>query len=256
MIDKMSNAGISATFHYLYGDKYLFSLAVLSCFVLFLFFKNDRRRLIWPMIFCLLAVLNPYAYKIAGSIGIYWYWRLFWMFAEGVITALAFTRIIQFFRKKIRWPILFSAMCLLIGLLGEYVFQEGNFYKADNPDKLKLGTEEVCDALLAVDPNPRVVLCFAYTPYVRQYSGDITLFYDRYDYEYQLAGREVEHKVAHELEKTNPDYRMIFSTALENDYNFVVTYGNRPVPEDIYSAFGFEEVGDDVGVFIFYNPEL
>lgn len=250
----MYNAGVSATFHHYYGDKILFALAALSCVFLFVMSKDDRRRLAWPMLFCFLAVLNPYAYKAAASIGVYWYWRLFWMFAEAVVTALAVTRGIGLMRKSFDWPIPFITACIVIGLAGNYIFQDTAFNKARNPDKLKSGTEEVCEALLAVDPNPRVILCYAYTPYARQYSGDIILYNDRYAFEYPEPARE--HLISREFEKESPDYWLIFEEARSKGFNFVVPYGNRPVPEEVRAAYGYQEVCDVAGVVIFYNPEV
>ncbi len=253
MTGNVNFSAFAESFNSYYGNKTMLVIALVSCAYLFITSKRERRRLIIPMLFILIAVLNPFFYWLTNKIGIYWYWRFLWMFSESVIAALAMTRLIRAVDGLYLKPLFFTAFCVLFVMCGSYAFNSSSFSPMRSLEKLRIGTTEVCDAILEVDETPHVVMCYIYAADARQYSGDITLYFDRYAYEDSWRQSTHEWKMCWELEQSSPDYDYIFDTAGRDGFNFVVTYGSRPVAEGLAENYGYEEIADESGVVIWYN---
>ena len=84
MTDDANLAAFTAAFNNYYGNKAMFIIALVSCAYLLISSKRERRRLVFPLLFILAAVLNPYFYWLTNRLGIYWHWRFLWMFSEGI----------------------------------------------------------------------------------------------------------------------------------------------------------------------------
>ncbi len=249
-------AGFTASFNSYYGNKAMLVIALVSCAFLLITSKRERKRLVIPLLFILIAVLNPFFYGLTVKVGIYWYWRFLWMFAEGIVSALAMTRLIRSVDDMFLKPIFFTAFCVLFVMCGTYAFNSNSFSPARSLEKLRIGTMAVCDVILEVDESPHVVMCYTYAADVRQYSGDIMLYFDRYAYEDSWRQSTHEWKMCWELEQSSPDYDYIFDTAFADGFNFVVTYGSRPVAPGLAENYGYEEIGDESGVVIWYNETV
>ena len=248
--------GFLESFQNYYGNKAMFMIALVSCLYLIMTTRRERRRLVLPMLFVLIAVLNPIFYKFTSEHGIYWYWRFLWMFSETIISALAITRLIRAVEGVYLKPIFFTAFSILIIMCGTYAFNSSAFSRARSLEKLRIGTADICDMILRVDETPHVVMCYIHCSDARQYNGDITLYFDRYAYEDNMRHSSHEWKMAWELEQISPDYDYVFTLAARDGFNFIVTYGNRPVPPGMADNYGYRNIGDTAGVEIWYNPSV
>ena len=249
-------AGFLESFHSYYGNKAMFMIAVVSCLYLIITTRRERRRLVFPMLFILVAVLNPVFYRLTTEHGIYWYWRFLWMFSETIISALAITRLIKAVEGVYLKPVFFTAFCVLIIMCGSYAFRPSAFSKARSLEKLRIGTADICDMILEVDKTPHVVMCYIHASDARQYNGDITLYFDRYSFEVNAPYNTHEGKMCWELEQTSPDYDYVFSTAALDGFNFIVSYGNRPVAPGLAESYGYRNIGGTAGVDIWYNQTV
>lgn len=234
----------------------MFMIAVVSCLYLLISSRRERRRLVFPVLFILAAVLNPVFYKLTTEHGIYWYWRFLWMFSETIISALGITRLIKAVEGSYLKPVFFTAFCILIVMCGTYAFSSTSFAKARSIEKLRVGTADICNIILEVDETPHVVMCYIHVADARQYDGDITLYFDRYAYEDGARYKTHEWKMCWELEQVSPDYNYVFSTAALDGFNFIVTYGSRPVSEGLAEGYGYRNIGGAAGVNIWYNSSV
>jgi hypothetical protein len=178
------------------------------------------------------------------------------MFSETIISALAITRLIKAVEGVYLKPVFFTAFCVLIIMCGSYAFRPSAFSKARSLEKLRIGTADICDMILEVDKTPHVVMCYIHASDARQYNGDITLYFDRYSFEVNAPYNTHEGKMCWELEQTSPDYDYVFSTAALDGFNFIVSYGNRPVAPGLAESYGYRNIGGTAGVDIWYNQTV
>lgn len=234
-----------------YPDMIYVCVIVIAAVYLFVYKKEHRKSIIYPLIVILICILNPVLYQKLLSRMVYW--RMFWMIPDAVIIAYAVTDIIK--RGKtylVKGMLLAAGVCCII-FTGVRVYDKDVFDWTKNPQKVSADTEAVCDAILAIDKHPKCVIPDGMYCEARQYNGDIELMYGRNAEHYinNLAEKYI--PVHFQMQSDNPDYDYVFSVAKEDGYNFVVCSKEKPVNETILIRYGFNGCVDAGNYWVYYD---
>jgi hypothetical protein len=236
------------------GDGAFFGMALVSCVFLYVTSQKDRKRIVYPIIASIVLAMNPFSISLLFS-GMS-YWRFLWMIPDGILIGIFFVKMIKVCRVKREVIAAFVSFMLIIMISGTYVYGEGKFMKAQTPDKLSRGVKAVCETMLELDDHPRALMREKYLCEVRQYSGDIELYYGR-NIHWYITFFDWEHQNYYKMmESRNPNYDKLLALCLEEDLNFIVTYANRAIPENILEEYGFREVTEKDNSIIYYRPDV
>ena len=136
-----------------------------------------------------------------------------------------------------------------------YVYGAAKFTKAKTPDKLDRGVKAVCDVMLELDDHPRAIMRDKYLCEARQYSGDIKLYYGR-NIHWYITYHDWEHEYYYKmLESRTPNYDKLLSLCIDEDLNFIVTYADKSIPENILEEYGFREITEKDNSIIYYRAD-
>ena len=233
-----------------YGDAFFLIIAVFAYLYLFFFSKENRIRIIYPVLLLCFVIVNPILYKFIFYRIIYW--RLFWMLPNSIAIAYATVRILRNSKTAGKMILLGVIMCIIV-LKGTNAFEHGNFLLTQNMYKISDNVIEVCDVILNVDDSPRCIVPGTLYSEVRQYSGDIELMYGRNIEGYINSNIQQEYRDVHaELVKEIPNYDYVLSVARKNGYNFIVVDRNKAIPEDILVLYDYSFV-DSYGSLVIYK---
>ncbi|MBO4862853.1 MAG: hypothetical protein J5517_00660 [Eubacterium sp.] len=237
-----------------YGDGLILIMAIVSFIYLFVHDKNIRNSIIFPSLFIVFLLLNPFLYQyFFGSR----YWRYFWTIPSALIISLFVIRLIEKSKNRIYKISVFAAAVLLTSVLGTNVYLKGSFVKIENPYKISQSTCEVCNAILEIDKAPKCILATEtlYTE-ARQYSGDIRLLYGR-DVEGYIIGTTEEIKNIHlMMESEKPDYNYILSMASSEECDIIVNVEEKPIDDKLASEYGYKFMKSTNGYNIYYNSGI
>lgn len=235
------------------GDGAFFGMALISCVFLFITSQKDRKRIVYPILISVVAAMNPLSiWLLFSNVS---YWRFLWMIPDGVLIGIFFVKMIKVCRLKKELVAAFVSFMLILMISGTYVYGEGHFTKARTPDKLDRGVKAVCDIMLEVDDHPRAIMRDKYLCEVRQYSGDIELYYGRNIHWYITYHDWTHEYYFKQMESRNPDYDKLLKLCIDEDLNFIVTYANRAIPENVLEEYGFREVTEKDNSIIYYRPD-
>lgn len=241
-----------------WGTKYVgggafFGMALLSCVYLYVTSPKDRIRVVYPILIAVVLALNPFSTSLLFSSMSYW--RFLWMVPDGVLIAFFFVKLIRSGKRKREMAVIFTSLMLILVISGTYVYGEGKFTKAMTPDKLDRGIKGVCDLMLELDDNPRAIMRDKYLCATRQYSGDIELYYGRNIHWYITYHDWIHEHYYKMLESRNPNYDKLLALCVDEDLNFIVTYANKPIPENVLEEYGFREIAGKDNSIIYYRPD-
>ena len=242
---------IQRWFKLYYADGFYLILTIFAFMYLFAHFPELRVKFLIPMGLIVMVVLNPLMYQLIFKKVIYW--RLFWMFPTAIIIGLAVIKMIQCCDNKIIKVGIALIFCGLVLLKGTNVFQYGGFTIIETLEKLPKEVQAVCNEILAREEEPRCIMPQTLFCDVRQYSGDIYMMYGRNAHGHIAYMPEMETRVYEQMESEIPDYDYVLQKASEGDYNFVVTYENRPIAEKILNAYGYKEMCQCEGYIIYQS---
>lgn len=235
------------------GDGAFFGMALLSLVYLFVTSPKERKKIVYPILLALVLALNPIS--ISSLFSSMSYWRFLWMIPDGVLIAVFFVSLIRRNRRKREMAVVFTSLMLILAISGTYVYGEGKFTKAKTPDKLDRGVKAVCDVMLELDENPRAIMRDKYLCETRQYSGDIELYYGRNIHWYITYHDWIHEHYYKMLESRNPNYDKLLALCIEEDLNFIVTYADKPIPENVLDEYGFREITEKDNSIIYYRPD-
>jgi hypothetical protein len=57
------------------------------------------------------------------------------------------------------------------------------------------------------------------------------------------------------LESRTPNYDKLLKLCVEEDLNFIVTYANKSIPENILEEYGFREITEKDNSLIYYRAD-
>ena len=166
----------------------MMALSAVACVYLLIASPGFRKRLLWPIVVLALLVFNPVLYSLVyantslpfvAAYGLR-YWRFFWMLPQAIVIGLAAADLIRRFSRPLaRCAALTLAAGIIVATGQNMYYNEAIFSPARSPYKLSRGPEEVCEVILADDPNPLCLFDKVVTPQARQYSGNIRQVWGR-----------------------------------------------------------------------------
>lgn len=241
-----------------YSGESLFLLVVLAAAVyIWIFMREARVKLIIPVVVCTVVVANPLSFEFIFRHVVYW--RLFWMIPDAILVAVAGAHIVQRWRNDLVRILLAVALCVVVVLTGTNVYTKAAFGINMNPEKLPQGIIDVAETILALDKEPRCIVRDRYLTEIRQYSGDIRLYYGRNVFGYIIPAGPRKRRFRQILESDEPkpeEYEEILRVANKYGYDFVVTHISKPIPSEIAGKYGFRVVAGMDGSTIYYCPEI
>jgi hypothetical protein len=57
------------------------------------------------------------------------------------------------------------------------------------------------------------------------------------------------------LESRTPNYDKLLSLCIDEDLNFIVTYADKSIPENILEEYGFREITEKDNSIIYYRAD-
>ena len=237
-----------------YEDTFFWVLTGIALIYLFFADKKVRGPIIYPVLFVFFCILNPILYHHIFSKIIYW--RFFWILPETLIIGYAFVLFLKKIKKDLvkLFIIIGFVVCICIG--GNNVYDNPEYVKAQNEQKVAAATQEVCDYMLSVDENPTCIAPNELVWEMRQYSGEVELMYGRNVDGYILTPDDVSMRMSEELSSNNPDYHYIFGMALNRKYEFVVADAAKVVDSEILATYGYKMLAEKSGYGIYYHENI
>lgn len=233
-----------------YGDKWYLLFVVIAYLYLLFATKDSRKRFVYPCMLIGFLVLNPVLYQYVYTKIVYW--RLFWLFPNGLVIAYA-TVLFMKRRKHIAAKLLAPVVlvCLIVAK-GTNMYTHAGLAPKANMEKVSVQTKEVCDMVLALSDHPRMIAAFDLCSEIRQYSGDIELMYGRNAEGYINLLDDISMRVANEMRSETPDFEFIFMQAVAKKYEFVVVESYKSVDGAILNRYGYT-LASSVGGYNVYD---
>lgn len=236
-----------------YPDRVYLLLFLCAMLYIFLTNKKLRNKLVIPMIAIAVIVVNPVLYKLIFHKLIYW--RFFWIFSDVLIISYVLTDLVRK-SDKVWVKVLICAFCAgIICLAGVNVFKSGALVKTQNKEHLDANTKSVCDAMLAMNKQPKCVVPLELTWEARQYCGDIEMMYGRnadgFINRVDPACDLVQESIA---EGVGFDY--VFLMATSHGYPFVVTLSWKQPEEAVAKLYHYEKCFENEMYALYYNASV
>ncbi len=232
-----------------YGDALFVVVAFVSYIYLFVYSKENRKRIIYPVLLICFVAINPILYKYIFYRIIYW--RLFWMLPNSIVIAYAVVKMVRN-SNKIEKIIVIGMLSCLIVFKGSNAFEHGGFVSMQNLYKISDDVIQVCDIMLNLDDSPRCIMPAPLYSEVRQYSGDIELMYGRNIEGYINSNIKQEFRDVHaELLKESPNYDYVLNVAKSNQFEFVVVESGKPISNDVLEVYKCTLISSSGGLNIY-----
>lgn len=140
---------------------------------------GKRRYLVWFPIAMLVLFFCPvvvfFMEKLADADT---YWRILWSIPMLVLIAYTMINLIKRLEGLKRY--LAMIMCiLLIGLSGNYLYDNSGFVRAENPEHIPQTVEDICDAIIVEGREVRALFPAEFLVYVPQYTSLVHMPYGR-----------------------------------------------------------------------------
>ena len=145
-----------------------------------------------------------------------------------------------------------SLILMVFGWLRGY--KVGRLEVAENNYKISNKTIDVCKGILDNDKQSWCILPAEFLSEARQYSSDMRLLYGM-DGSGNLvySTNEPCESIYENMESDNPDYNLIFETALVESCNVVVLDSDKIVDDSILDKYGYNPIKEVDGYIIYYN---
>ena len=233
-----------------YGDLIYLIMAAVAYIYLFIRAKDIRNKLLLPVAMIMFVVVNPVLYMFIFKDIIYW--RLFWMFPDALIIAIAFTFAM---RDKLKvWIKILVALAFFCAIIysGKNVYKVDAFEKTSNAYKLPRETCEVGKILLDNDDHVKCIAPRQLYSTLRMYSADIELLYGRNADGYISVMPDKYKRISTQMDAAVTDYNVILSQAIYDRCNYVVTLIQKPIGEDILDRYSFSEIARTASFIVYH----
>jgi len=228
-------------------------VALAAAVYLWIVHKEIRWKILMPLAVMMIAVATPVAYQYSFRR----YWRMFWIFPRGILTAMAAIDLFRRFKNQwIRLAAL-AAAGLTIFLTGANWFDHGTVKPAYTAYKINEGLPELCDRMLEETSEPRAIFTDSWGPLmVRQYSSDIELLWGRnaFGTAFILPLREEAREVYNTWNTEPKNWEYLFSYAAENGYNYIGTQNTNKTLKKAAKKNGYEII-EKAGKYILYGKK-
>lgn len=237
-----------------YGESVVLLLGIISGVYLLVDDRHGRIRFLYPVIMIAACVYNPILYDRLFRDNIYW--RMMWLLPTGILIAWASVRLLQRKNPGFVKVIVLAVILSVIFLKGFYIYKNDVFSENTNVAKISASAKAVANVMLARSSHPTCIVPEGLFIELRQYSGDIEMMFGRNVMGYINEPDPVCNRVAKELMSPVPDYAFIFGVANLRKYEYVVTYGGRPVLREILSEYGYTKLKSVKGYVIYRNKNV
>lgn len=244
---------IATWFKSYYGDGIYLVLALAAYLYLFVHYKKYRGRFLYPIGLVVFCIVNPLLYIIIFYRMVYW--RLFWLLPNTLIIVIAVTQMIKNSKKKWEKFFVLAVFTGVIVIFGKNAYRENEFRFVENWYKLSGEVKDVCDIILKESSEPRCILPSSLFCEARQYSGEIQMMYGRNVQGYIFDASKTQLNVFEEMEKEIPDYAYILETAINENYDFLVTPKEKAINEEILLAYNYRELGNTKEYIVYHFDE-
>lgn len=222
------------------SDRALLVMALVSLALLVLLDRDDRRRLFWPLVIGAVVILNPVLYYYVYSRIIYW--RLFWLFPDAVLIALACVRLLERIPAKLLRIPVFVILCALVMFLGRYTYGEKSFTRNVNPEGVSDSTRAVADYLLSREESPLCLVERSLYMDIRQYDGNIRLVYGRDADGYITHATRRAKRIASAMHQEKTSYKKVLKFAVSRSCSYIVVDKTDPIPKALRDKYKYEKV--------------
>ncbi|MGX8703424.1 MAG: hypothetical protein ACSW8H_03110 [bacterium] len=239
------------------GDGIFFIVVLAAAVYICIFMRGLIGKFIIPVVVCIVVVANPLTFDLVFKHVIYW--RLFWMVPDSLLIAVAGVHLAHRWNSDLLRILIGAGMVAVILLTGRNVYTEAGYEVALNPEKLSQGVVDVAKTILSLDAKPKCIVQDRYLIELRQYSGNIELYYGRDVDGYIIQTSEAKKKRREIIESdyTKPeDYEYLVKGAYSSGYDFLVVHMSNPIPPEIAGKYGYRIVEGLDGSTIYYCPEL
>lgn len=141
--------------------------------------KETRRMLVWVPISLLVCFFCPIVVLLMEKLSEEdVYWRMLWSLP--MLAVIAYTAVILVRKMEgIKRYATIGGLVLLIGLCGNYLYNNPGFMQADNPEHIPAKVVEICDEITV--EGREVIACFPaeMLMYVTQYTAVVQMPYGR-----------------------------------------------------------------------------
>jgi len=244
---------IAEDFQNYYGGEHLLVIFVFCLLLAYLCFPELKRIVLYPTLMITFLLINPLLYqKIFHRII---FWRLLWMIPSTVIVAYVFCQLIRTGTTIQKKTAIVALMCLLTVFSGNYVYENVEFQKTQNLEKIDSGVKSVGKIIMKHCENPKCLLRSKYLSQIRQYSTDIELLYGRNVYNYITGASDEYKRIADEMEKKEPDYAYILEIFKANQCNVIAVRDEAPIPEGLLRQYDLYEISREDESIIYKSKQ-
>lgn len=236
-----------------YYGQAIFFMAIIVAFVyLFMVCKDLRYKFLLPIALMFIIALNPILYKYIFSR--FAYWRLYWMLPSGVFIAGAITVFLKRQTKVwTKWATLIVFVAVIV-TQGVPMFEYPVFIPRSNWEKVSQETIDLCDLMMSLEEEPRVIVPIELSTEVRQYAPEIYMVYGR-----DARGNYIRYMdtevaaIAHHTNSNPPNYPYVFINAIWYDVNFIVVRVGRDVEQHVLDYCDFTEIYRSAEHIVYYR---
>ena len=150
--------------------------------------------------------------------------RLFWVLLITPVVAYGAVRIVQGLDSYMKKAILVLILVPVIFLCGVFKFSSALYLPIENEYRLPQSGIDICEAVLEVEEEPKLLVPYEIAHIFRQYSTKIKLLYGEdasYGRIQSVFGTEY-HEACQEMDSTTPDVSFVASLAYREGCDFII----------------------------------
>lgn len=175
------------------------------------------------------------------------YYRLLWLLQMSLVSAYGLIRLCGRHRK-----LGLAAICAVIIVAGNYVYDSEHITKAENPYHLPQTAVEIAEVIKPEEGYTMALVPADLVYYIRQYDSDITMPYGREMLIARWAYYNAMYEAMEEADVIDTD--TFVELTRENRCNYVVLKEDRQTDEPL-TDYGFEKYGQ-VEEYIIYKDMI
>ena len=216
--------------------------------VFILFFCKDklmRMRIAYPALIMLSFILGCAPYINSYLIGIYdkdTGGRLFWVLLITPVIAYGMVCVVRALDGYWKKALLIMTLVPVIFLSGVFKFSNALYEPVENEYRLPQNGIDICNAVLEVVDEPKLLVPYETAHIFRQYSTDIKLLYGEdasYGRIQSVFGTDY-HTACQEMDSTTPDVKFVASLAYRENCDFIIFDMSYHVLGEAPALYGYD----------------
>lgn len=234
--------------------------------MLFVFFLPENQRLkryiLYPSAVILFIINNPLSITLivqSGLMSSNRYVRLYWLIPFAFMGAYLCCLLIE---KGLKWrKYVLAVLCVVVIIItGKYMFTQENYMPKTNLYNLPDAVIEICD-FIEEDAkrdgkemrNARILTSSRYSPYIRQYNGEIKILFGRY-VDWESPYSSMASALIQSMDEPELDVKKITDGAKETGCSYIVVEQQKP-KKGKFKKNGYEKLVE-TGEYVIYKKEV